>query len=124
MLWLTACAPQIITEQPEAGILPVADSVQLPEVIKSLILQSDKLYLNNDYVGALSTLERAVRINPRYAEVWSRMAQVYLTQGKLEQARQHAQRSNSVVKDNSKLREFNNEIISSGSGEIQKEVLH
>ncbi|MCW8934192.1 MAG: tetratricopeptide repeat protein [Gammaproteobacteria bacterium] len=124
MLWLTACAPQIITEPPVAGILPVADNVQLPEVIKSLISQSDKLYLNNDYVGAVSTLERAVRINPRYAEVWSRMAQVYLTQGNLEQAKQHAKRSNSVVKDNSKLREFNNKIISGGSGEIQKDVLH
>ena len=108
--------------------MPVADSAQLPDVIKSLISQSDKQYLNNDFAGALATLERAVRINPRYAEVWSRMAQVYLKQGKLEQARQHAKRSNSVIKNNDSLRKFNNKIIRPGSSEassvIQKEQMH
>jgi len=124
LLWLTACAPQIITEQSEVSILPIADNPRLPDVIKSLISQSDKQYLNNDFMGALATLERAVRINPRYAEVWSRMAQVYLKQGKVEQARQHAKRSNSVIKDNIQLREFNNGIITPDSSNIQKEPLH
>lgn len=123
-LWLTACAPQMIAQQPETGILPVADNPQLPDVIKSLISQSDKQYVNNDFMGALATLERAVRINPRYAEVWSRMAQVYLKLGQVEQARQHAKRSNSVIKDNSQLREFNNSIITPGSSLIQKEQKH
>jgi len=123
-LWLTACAPQMIAQQPEVGVLPVADNPQLPDVIKSLISQSDKQYINNDFTGALATLERAVRINPRYAEVWSRMAQVYLTLGKVEQARQHAKRSNSVVKDNNKLRDFNNNIIRPDSNLNQKEQTH
>ena len=123
-LWLTACAPPVTTEQPEASILPVSDNPQIPDVIKSLISQSDKQYLNNDLVGALATLERALRINPRYAEVWSRMAQIYLTQGKVEQARQHAKRSNSVINDNNQLRDFNNSIITPDSNAIQKEQKH
>ena len=123
-LWLTACAPQMISQQSETGILPVADNAQLPDVMKSLISQSDNQYLNNDFSGALATLERAVRINPRYAEVWSRMAQIYLTQGKVEQARQHAKRSNSVIKDNNQLRDFNNSIITPDSEMIQKEQTH
>ena len=121
---LTACAPQSVIDKPATGVLPIADNPQLPDVIKSLISQSDSQYINNDFAGALATLERAVRINPRYAEVWSRMAQVYLKQGKLEQARQHAKRSNSVIKNNDSLREFNNQIIKPNSNDIQKEQLH
>jgi len=121
---LTACAPQAVIDKPATGVLPVADNPQLPDVIKSLISQSDSQYINNDFAGALATLERAVRINPRYAEVWSRMAQVYLKQGKLEQARQHAKRSNSVIKNNDSLREFNNQIINPNSNDIQKEQMH
>jgi len=124
----TACSPQAVLDKPASGVLPVADSAQLPDVIKTLISQSDHQFLNNDFAGALATLERAVRINPRYAEVWSRMAQVYLKQGKIEQARQHAKRSNSVIKNNDSLRKFNNEIITSDSIEdssvIQKEQAH
>ena len=95
---LSGCSPMPITVISENSILPVSDSANLPDVIKSLLSQSDALYLKNDLSGALVTLERAIRINPRYAEVWSRMAQVYSKQGLHEQARQHAKRSNSVIK--------------------------
>ena len=124
VLLLTACAPQQWLEKPSDGVLPVADNAQLPDVIKSLISQSDNQYLNNDFSGALATLERALRINPRYAEVWSRMAQIYLKQGKVQQAQQHAKRSNSVIKDNRSLREFNNAIIATEPGHIQKEQMN
>lgn len=124
VLLLTACAPQQWIEKPSGGVLPVADNAQLPDVIKSLISQSDNQYLNNEFTGALATLERALRINPRYAEVWSRMAQIYLKQGKVQQAQQHAKRSNSVIKDNRSLREFNNAIIATEPGHIQKEQMN
>ncbi len=92
-------------------ILPVADSPDLPAVIQSLISQSDEQYQNHNFSGSLATLERAVRINPRYAEVWSRMAQIYLKLGNLDQAKQHAKRSNSVIKNNLQLKMFNDKII-------------
>ena len=111
LLCLSGCSPISTTVQSENSILPVSDSANLPEVIKSLLSQSDALYLQNDLSGALVTLERAIRINPRYAEVWSRMAQIYLKQGHYEQARQHAKRSNSVIKNNTQLNDFNNKII-------------
>lgn len=97
--------------EPVQSILPVADSRQLPDVIKVLLNQSDVQYLNNDFNAALVTLERAIRIDPGHAEVWSRMAQVYVKKDQIEQARQHAKRSNSVVGNNTSLREFNNSII-------------
>lgn len=98
-------------------ILPVADSRDLPDVIQSLIQQSDLQYSNQNLAGALATLERAVHINPRHAEVWSRMAKIYLQQGKVEQAKQHAKRSNSVIKNNPPLKKFNDNIITPNSME-------
>ncbi|VAW57839.1 hypothetical protein MNBD_GAMMA07-440, partial [hydrothermal vent metagenome] len=49
---------------------------------------------------------------------WSRMAQVYLDQGKLEQAKQHAKRSNSVIKNNVQFKSFNNHIINLPSADV------
>jgi len=99
------------------NILPVADNRNLPDVIKSLIQQSDEQFMNHNLSGSLATLERAVRINPRHAEVWSRMAQIYLQQGNIEQAKQHAKRSNSVIKNNTPLKAFNDNIIAPTSAE-------
>jgi len=118
LLWLTGCAQTKLGEVDSVeSILPVADSHNLPDVIKTLIKQSDEQYLNLNLPGSLATLERAVRINPRQAEVWSRMAQVYLKQGNLEQAKQHAKRSNSVLKNNTQLKAFNDRIIAATSAE-------
>ena len=111
LLYLSGCSPRSTIVESENSILPVSDSANLPDVIKSLLSQADTLYLKSDLPGALVTLERAIRINPRYAEVWSRMAQVYFKQGHYEQARQHAKRSNSVIKNNTLLNDFNNKII-------------
>jgi Flp pilus assembly protein TadD len=112
LLLLAGCAPkQPASMDATDSILPIADAANLPEVIQSLLTQSDSQYLKHNYSGALATLERALRISPRHAEIWSRMAQVYLQQGDLEQARQHAKRSNSVVKNNTLLKDFNNDII-------------
>ena len=117
-LWLAGCAQTKPGDVDSAkSVLPVADSRHLPDVIKTLIKQSDEQYLNHNLPGSLATLERAVRINPRHAEVWSRMAQVYLKQGNLEQAKQHAKRSNSVLKNNAQLKAFNDGIIAARSVE-------
>lgn len=112
VLMFSACTQhKIETLDSATGILPVADNTHLPDVIKTLLAQSDKQFSNNDLTGSLATLERALRINPKYAEVWSRMAVIYLKQGKYEQARQHAKRSNSVIKNNTELKAFNHKII-------------
>ncbi len=93
------------------SILPMADQNNLPAAIRSLLLQADTQYSKHNPEGALATLERALRINPRYAEIWSRMAQIYFQQGDLEQAKQHAKRSISVTKNNPQFNEFNRHII-------------
>ncbi len=135
LLWVTGCTQiqksstelEIISPEPPTqavkkpkntqpeinipSILPMADQSNLPAAIRSLLLQADTEYSKHNPQGALATLERALRINPRYAEIWSRMAQIYFEQGDLEQARQHAKRSNSVIKNNPRFNEFNRHII-------------
>jgi len=95
----------------EPSILPVADSAQMPSALSELMLKADQQYMQGQYPSALATLERAVRIKPRYPEIWSRMAQVYAQQGRAAQARQHAERSNSYIKSNDRLKTFNQQFI-------------
>jgi len=112
LLLLSGCVQLNLGHSPDhPGVLPVADSRQLPRVITDLIQQADQQFLQGDYNESLATLERAIRIKPRYPEVWSRMAQVYLHQGKFPQTRQHAERSNSYIKNNQDLMYFNNKLI-------------
>jgi len=101
------------------GVLPVADSRHMPPVIKDLLRQADQQFLQGAYNDSLVTLERALRIKPRYPEIWSRMAQVYLYQGKFPQTRQHAERSNSYIKNNADLMYFNNKLIQNAREGIQ-----
>lgn len=102
---------QLTTSSSKNSILPVSDSAQLPQAIKQLLQQADDQYHQGLYKETLATLERAIRIKPRHAEIWSRMALVYLQQQKFQQAEQHAKRSNSYIKSNSSLENFNNDLI-------------
>lgn len=113
LVFISACSQPSKPETPatSGSILPVADNVELPEVIHALVKQSDEEYFNNHLAASLATLERAIRINPRYPEVWSRMAKVLAQQGALEQAMQYAKRSNSVLINNPQLNSFNQTII-------------
>lgn len=53
---------------------------------------------------AAATLERALRIEPRNATLWQRLASVRLAQGETAQAIQLAQKSLSLAGDNRALR--------------------
>ncbi len=96
-----------------ASILPVADSKELPAVILNLMTLADQQYFDNRVDDAIVTLERAIRIRPRYPEIWSRMAYIYAQRGKLDQAFEYAQRSNSYIDLNPRLKSFNDELIAS-----------
>jgi len=95
------------------SILPVADSRELPAVILNLMTLADQQYFDNRVDDAIATLERAIRIRPRYPEIWSRMAYIYVQRGKLDQAFQYAQRSNNYIHLNPQLKSFNDELIAS-----------
>jgi len=97
------------------SILPVADSPELPAVIKRLMNLADAQYHQSKISDSIVTLERAIRIKPRYPEIWSRMAAVYAHLDKMPQAKQYAERSNSYIKNNHPLKVFNDDIINSAN---------
>ena len=122
LLGLLASCAQLssgIMDGSHDGVLPVTDNRQMPAVIKGLLEQADQQFLQGEYNESLATLERALRIKPRYPETWSRMAQVYLYQGKFPQTRQHAERSNRYIKDNDDLQTFNDKPIQTAREGIQ-----
>ena len=97
------------------SILPVPDSPELPAVIKRLMTLADEQYHQSKTSDSIVTLERAIRIKPRYPEIWSRMAAVYAHLGKMSQAKQYAERSNTYIKNNHPLKSFNDDLINSAN---------
>ncbi len=60
---------------------------------------------------AAALLERALRIEPRNAQLWHRLAKVRLQQGRYAMAESLAQKSNTLVKDDEALKRRNAELI-------------
>ncbi|VAW70535.1 hypothetical protein MNBD_GAMMA09-2207 [hydrothermal vent metagenome] len=106
----------------QASILPVSDSSEMPAVIRDLLSQADQKYMQGDYNGSIATLERAIRIKPRYPEVWSRIAQVYATLGQKQKAISYAERSNGYIDNNPELKALNDRIIRSDEAPVQVDI--
>lgn len=64
-----------------------------------------------DLSGAAATLERALRIEPNNAGLWSRLAEVRLRQGDKAQAEQLALKSSGLAAGNAALKARNDQII-------------
>lgn len=61
--------------------------------------------------NAAATLERALRLEPRNAELWTRLAEVRLKQGQLDQAASLAAKSNNLAGNNAGIITRNLKII-------------
>lgn len=53
------------------------------KAVEALLKSADQQARNNDLDGAVGTLERALRIEPRNAHLWHRLANLRLDQGKV-----------------------------------------
>ena len=96
----------------EAQALPSERSS--PPVVAQLLRQSEEASAQQDWQKAESYLQRALRISPKNALLWSRMAEAKLRQGKNSQAIQFASKSNAISNDpNLKLQ---NEAIIEAAG--------
>ena len=80
---------------------------QMSPAIARLIQQADEAIANNDWSNAISTLERALRINPKQAETWSRLSVANYGKQQYQQAIQMARRSNSHISNNNELKAYN-----------------
>lgn len=73
-----------------------APPAESPAVL-ALVERADRQYQTRDLDAAAASLERALRIEPRNAQLWHRLAAVRLDQGLHDQAIQMAAKSNSLA---------------------------
>lgn len=130
VLWLSACAStaniDLETQEParvEDRVVVDGEVIPLPEestlqserlptrqvspVVRRLIASAEtqKSQGNND--AAANSLERALRIEPRNALLWSRLAEVRYAQQNWQQSIQLAAKSNTLVEYDEELQRRN-----------------
>ena len=103
---LSGCSMPVCCGPPPASDpleqLNRADRIDSP-VMATLLQQADERIGQKQWSQAASILERALRINSRQGEAWSRLALVSLQQGRFKQAIERARRSSSYAGDNTAL---------------------
>jgi tetratricopeptide (TPR) repeat protein len=84
---------------------PKVDSVAvISPAVQTLLAQAETQLAEENINAAIDSLERAIRIAPRYPESYYRLGLVYFMQGNFKQARSLAQKSISLGA-NGKIRE-------------------
>lgn len=107
-LLLSACASEPQTTIPMMGISSEQDTRR---ATSSLLAKADIQEEENNWEQAAALLERALRIEPRNAHLWHRLAKIRLQQGQYQLARNLAQKSNSLARDDIQLQESNNHLL-------------
>ena len=79
----------------------------LSPAITSLLQKADESIDKQQWQQAIASLERALRINGKQAEAWTRLAIVYLGQYNPQQSIHMAKRSNSYSRNNQSLQAYN-----------------
>ncbi len=110
-LLLSACFQAAPRYASQASAMPFSDASSMPQAIRKLVTTADQQFDNQQYQSSLDTLERAIRIRPRQAEVWTRMARANLQLQHYSNAIQFAKRANNYNRNNDSLRQFNLQII-------------
>ncbi len=73
--------------------LPKPTEPQSISAADTLLAQADNKAANGETVQAIAILERAVRLQPRNARAWLRLAELYLTRHEYRKAEQFAGRA-------------------------------
>lgn len=92
-------------------VMPLAGAGTTNPAVEALLDTAVRLVENTQYNEAASTLERALRISPKDAEIWHLLGQVRLHQGQHSQAQAMAEKSSTLAGKNSSLKQRNRQII-------------
>ncbi len=84
---------------------------QPARAVRVLLERAEDQRRAGDLTAAANTLERALRIDPRNARVWNRLAHVRLAQGRYRQAVGLAAKSKALAGDDAALKADNQRII-------------
>lgn len=100
-----------VAPAPERPSAPSAGSKAMPPAIVALLKDAEANRDNGNLDKAAAILERAIRIQPRNAVLWSQMAQVRLQQNQPGIAEDLAKKSNVLARGNRGLVQQNWAII-------------
>ncbi len=108
-------APSPVPQTASAAPAVVPDSSisapDLPPAAQALARQAEQQRQAGDYTGAAASLERSLRISPREAYLWNRLARVRMEQGQSVQAGNLASRSNDLAGSDTAVKKDNWRII-------------
>lgn len=120
MSLLSSCATTSDQRQPKTPVVtvppatqappPRSDSAQQPAVV-ALLDAADRYDALGQRDQAAASLERALRIQPRDATLWHRLAKIRFEQGQLQQAQTLAARSNALAGNDRRLKAANWHLI-------------
>ena len=88
--------------------------------VVALLDTADRQRGSGDYHHAAVTLERALRIEPRNAFLWHRLAVVRLEQGQPRMALDLARKSNTLAGGDEALKRSNRQLIAKASRQLSK----
>ena len=94
-------------EVPEPEIEAPARTTSTRGAVVALLERADVYHSAGDSGNEAATIERALRIDPRNAGLWSRLAATRLTQGQARQAEQLALKSNALSAGDRRLQARN-----------------
>jgi hypothetical protein len=106
-----AQAPEPATRREESVWIPDQGEAQGTPAVVALLDDAGRQARSGSLDGAAAALERAVRIEPRNAAIWSRLAEVRLQQKLSPQAENLAKKSNTLAGRDNRLRARNWRII-------------
>ena len=104
---LSACAT--LPPPSDSPSPPPAETSTLTDTpaVSSLAVRADRAAQAGEYGHAAEYIERALRIEPRNAVLWQRLARIRLSQGNHAQAVQMASKSNTLAGRDEALRRAN-----------------
>jgi predicted Zn-dependent protease len=94
---------------------PIRSSTGTSSAVKALLLRAKVDIVAARYEDGASRLERAIRIEPRNAEVWHQLARINYKQGKHASSITMAQKSNRYTASDSPLEKANWSLIKQAS---------
>lgn len=91
--------------------LPPPATASSGGAVVALLDQAEGYHRAGDVGNEAATIERALRIDPRNASLWHRLANVRLDQGRAQEAVQLALKSNALAGDNRALQVSNWQLV-------------
>jgi tetratricopeptide (TPR) repeat protein len=108
---LTGCAGGSAVTGPDAASEEMGATQDAGRAVSMLLAKVEIQESRAHWERAAALLERALRIEPRNAQLWHRLAKVRLQQGRYAMAESLAQKSNALAKDDEALKRRNTELI-------------